>query len=76
MQISFSFVTEQIDTQLNKLPSISQDHLRSSAFILENISDHSREGTRPLFIERMGKQYVPPSRLQEALSQSSKESGK
>ncbi|KAG5620116.1 hypothetical protein H5410_005334, partial [Solanum commersonii] len=64
------------DNQLNKLPSISQDHLRSSAFILEDISDHSREGTRPLFIERMGKQYVPPSRLQEALSQSSKESGK
>jgi len=50
--------------------------LRSSAFILEDISDHFREGTRPLFIERMGKQYVPPSRLQEALSQSSKESGK
>jgi len=46
--------------------------LRSSAFVLEETGDHSREGTRPLFIERMGKQYVPPSRLQEALSQSSK----
>ncbi|KAH0669912.1 hypothetical protein KY285_024055 [Solanum tuberosum] len=61
--------------QLNKQPRVSQDQLRSSAFVLEETGDHSTEGTRPLFIERMGKQYVPPSRLQEALSQSSKRVG-
>ncbi|XP_060180806.1 uncharacterized protein LOC132610505 [Lycium barbarum] len=71
MHSNSSFVTEQIVNQLNQ-PKVPQQQLRSSAFILEEIGEHSREDTRSLFIERMGKQYVPLSRLQEALSQSSK----
>ncbi|XP_059301387.1 uncharacterized protein LOC132053387 isoform X2 [Lycium ferocissimum] len=71
---SSSFVTEQIVNQLNQ-PRVPQQQLRSSAFNLEEIGEHSREDTRSLFIERMGKQYVPPSRLQDALSQSSKRVG-
>ncbi|XP_059301379.1 uncharacterized protein LOC132053387 isoform X1 [Lycium ferocissimum] len=64
-------------TEVNQLnqPRVPQQQLRSSAFNLEEIGEHSREDTRSLFIERMGKQYVPPSRLQDALSQSSKRVG-
>ncbi|KAG5606947.1 hypothetical protein H5410_028439 [Solanum commersonii] len=39
--------------QLNQ-PRVPNEKLRSSAFILEEIGEHSREVTRPLFIKRMG----------------------
>ncbi|KAK4359586.1 hypothetical protein RND71_021815 [Anisodus tanguticus] len=51
MQFSFSFVTEQIVNQPNQ-QWVSQEQLRNSAFILEEIGEHSREGTRPLIIEK------------------------
>ncbi|XP_060167418.1 uncharacterized protein LOC132598512 isoform X2 [Lycium barbarum] len=74
VQSSSLFVTEQIVNQINQ-PRVPQQQLKSSAFNLEEIGEHSREDTRSLFIERMGKQYVPPSILQDALSQSSKRVG-
>ncbi|KAJ8538253.1 hypothetical protein K7X08_014793 [Anisodus acutangulus] len=75
VQSNSSFVAKQIDNQLNQPRAQPQQPLRSSAFILEEVGEHSGEGTRPRFIQRMGKQYVPLSSLQEALSQNSK-SGK
>ncbi|KAK6802828.1 hypothetical protein RDI58_000611 [Solanum bulbocastanum] len=71
---SNSFIAEQIVNQLNQ-PRVPKEQLRSSAFILEEISEHSKEVTRPLFIKRMGTQYVPISKLQEVLSQSRKRVG-
>ncbi|KAH0709177.1 hypothetical protein KY284_010604 [Solanum tuberosum] len=72
VQSNSSFVTKQIASQLNQPRAQPQISLRSSAFILEEINEHSREGTRPHFIQRMGKLYVPLSSLQEVLSQTSK----
>ncbi|KAH0781000.1 hypothetical protein KY290_000598 [Solanum tuberosum] len=60
----------QID-QLNQT-RVPQEQLRSSAFISEEIGEHSREGISPLIIEKMGKQHIPVSKLQEALSQNNK----
>ncbi|KAH0729472.1 hypothetical protein KY289_000660 [Solanum tuberosum] len=70
-QFSFSFVTEQTIDQLNQT-RVPQEQLRSSAFISEEIGEHSREGISPLIIEKMGKQHIPVSKLQEALSQNNK----
>ncbi|KAH0652801.1 hypothetical protein KY289_030479 [Solanum tuberosum] len=75
IQSNSSFVTKQIARQLNQPRAQPQIPLRSSAFILEEINEHSRKGTRPYLIQRMGKQYVPLSSLQEALSQTSKRVG-
>ncbi|KAF3632680.1 putative rhamnogalacturonate lyase B-like [Capsicum annuum] len=57
--------------QLNQA-RVRQEQLRHSEFILNEISEYSREGTRPIIIEKIGKQYVLLSKLLEALSQNSK----
>ncbi|KAG5589661.1 hypothetical protein H5410_040175 [Solanum commersonii] len=71
---SNSFIAKQTVNQLNQ-PRVPKEQLRSSAFIIEEIGENSREVTRSLFIERMGTQYVPISKLQEVLSQSRKRVG-
>ncbi|KAH0724832.1 hypothetical protein KY284_000697 [Solanum tuberosum] len=70
-QFSSSFVTKQTIDQLNQT-RVPQEQLRSSTFISEEIGKHSREGIRPLIIEKMGKQHIPVSKLQEELSQNNK----
>ncbi|XP_059299220.1 uncharacterized protein LOC132051951 [Lycium ferocissimum] len=75
VQFNSSFVVKQIANQLNQPRAQPQQPLRSSALILEEVGEHSGEGTRPHFIQRMGKQYVPLSSLQEALSQNRKRVG-
>ncbi|XP_055835414.1 uncharacterized protein LOC129903920 isoform X1 [Solanum dulcamara] len=70
-QSSSSFVTKQAVHQL-KQTRLPQEQLKSYTFILEEFGEHSREGTRSLIIQKMEKQYVLLSRLQEALSQNSK----
>ncbi|KAK6802883.1 hypothetical protein RDI58_000667 [Solanum bulbocastanum] len=73
-------IHQQVEKEVSSTPSnaieidqlsqtrVPQEQLRSSTFILEEIDEHSREGIRPLIIEKMGKQYVPVSKLQEAFS--------
>ncbi|KAK4380151.1 hypothetical protein RND71_002013 [Anisodus tanguticus] len=62
--------------QLNQQTTQPREQLKSSAFILSEIGEHFREGTSSLFITRGERQYVSPSRLREALSQTSKRGGK
>ncbi|XP_055835415.1 uncharacterized protein LOC129903920 isoform X2 [Solanum dulcamara] len=64
-----SNATEVHQLKQTRLP---QEQLKSYTFILEEFGEHSREGTRSLIIQKMEKQYVLLSRLQEALSQNSK----
>ncbi|XP_055835154.1 uncharacterized protein LOC129903629 [Solanum dulcamara] len=51
-----SNATEVHQLKQTRLP---QEQLKSSIIILEEFGEHSREGTRPLIIEKMEKQYLP-----------------